>query len=137
MHACPPARNDILSGPTHHDQHVLPTNISPNRHYSQVRVDPRHARLLDRPRQRPEPPLGPPLERVLAPDGRVRVARGDVREDRRALRDRDLPYQRPVDAADGLGEREGRVSLRAAAPNRRKAKSVGSAQSSLGVQLTL
>ena len=109
MHACPPARNVILPGTRISIPH---TQAATNLMYSQVRVYPGNMCLLDRPRQGLQPPLGLPLERVLAPDGLVRVARGDVREDRRAFRDRNPRNHAPVEATDGLGEGEDGVLLR-------------------------
>ena len=106
MHACPPARNVILPGT------VISIHAHMSMIYSQIRVYPGNMCLLYGARQRLQPPLGFPLERVLAPDGLVRVASRDVREDRRAPRDGNLGQHRPVDAADGLGEREDGVLLR-------------------------
>ena len=45
------------------------------RQNSQVRVNARDARVLQRCGKMPQPPLGLPLERIVAPDGLVRVAR--------------------------------------------------------------
>ena len=85
---------------------VEPHNRRRARWDPQVRVHARDLRVLHRAGERREPALGPPLERVLAPDGLVLVRGEQADRDRRVLWHRDLADLAPVDAADRLRERE-------------------------------
>ena len=64
-------------------------------------------RPLERIRQRREPALGPPRERVGAPERRVPVARADGDDDRRACGHGERADGRAVRPKYGRGEREG------------------------------
>ena len=106
MHALLPARNVILISP----RIALTQLVTPRKvHYAQIRIYPRNTRLLDRARQRRQPPLRFPLLRVLAPYSLRRVACAQVDDDRRALRDWDLGDCAPDEPADGGGEGEASV----------------------------
>ena len=139
MHARLPARNVILaSGRSQHNRaptYTRQCQVSVSRAGgSQVRIYPRYVRLLDGLRQRLQPALGLPLERVLAPDRLVGVHGAHVDEDFRAFRHRDLGNDRSVDAADGLQQRQDGVRMR---PMSRIARSLVDACGKDKVVLTL
>ena len=62
----------------------------------QVRIDARDTRLIDRGRERLQPPLGIPLHRVFTPDRLAGIARTDAAHDRRALGNHELLNHFPV-----------------------------------------
>ena len=79
-----------------------------------MRVHPGDVRLLDRARERLEPALRPPDFRVGPPEPGVAVDGGDVRDDARALGERDCGNGRAIAQLNRCGERQDGV-LRCAA----------------------
>ena len=82
-----------------------PPPIQSDSVHSQIRVHAGEARLRDRVREGREPPLRPPLLRVLAPQCLGDVAGSEVEHDGGALLKGDLGEGAAVDAYDGFGER--------------------------------
>ena len=110
MQLRPPPENVILD---RHKQELSVTLLpqKPDKH-AQIRVHPGHLRVRHTLRQRLEPPVRPPLERVLAPD-RLAAVRGEGTEaDGRALRYEDRVEHLPVAPADGRRQREHSVLAR-------------------------
>ena len=67
--------------------------------------------ILDRLRERLQPPLRLPFEGVLAPQGLASVTRTEIRPYDRTLGHKDLFQDSPVNTTDRFGEREDAICL--------------------------